>query len=175
MSTSLSRPFVFGCLGLLVSIVWRLSSCSRSQREPPASTSSSATIESPLVSPVTERQLQPSDREQVSAELRRIGDDGLTLRFAELLAAQLDAVGLPVVSKGQTRTPRILIVAIPSHLAWSNVGARVRVSYSLQFTGPLGEVLGESDGTCWEDELVRCAADAVVDAQAAASKLRAPA
>jgi hypothetical protein len=156
----------------LVVVGMVVAACSGSPESPPVSAPPATNTDSPDVGVGRQSELRPTGKERVSVELWRTGDDGLTARFAALLEDQLNAVGLAVVAGGQARTPRTLVVTIPSSLAWKRVGSRVQVAYSLQFAGPLGEVLGTSGGTCWEDELATCIGTAVGDAQSAASKLR---
>jgi hypothetical protein len=112
------------------------------------------------------------NQHQTIIELSRAGDDGLTKGFTERLEGDLRSAGFAIAEAGQPRTPQTLIVRIPFSLRWERVGGRTQATYTVEFSGPNGEVLGTSTGSCWDDELDTCAAKAVLDAQAASQKHR---
>lgn len=100
----------------------------------------------------------------------RIGDDGLTLRFTDALKAAFQASSQ--FSEGRSKQPGTLIVTVADHVAWKEVGRRVRVSYRVTYSDAAERPLGTAKGRCWEDELSKCAAEVVTRAGAAARKLR---
>lgn len=97
-------------------------------------------------------------------EILRGGDDGLTVRFADALEAAFRSA--PEFSFNTDTVPDTLVVTIPSNVTWIQVGDRTKVNYSIQFTTTAARLLGSSNGTCWEDQLQKCAARALEDAKA---------
>jgi hypothetical protein len=52
----------------------------------------------------------------------------------------------------------MLVVTVPNHVGWQEVGGRIRVSYEVVLTDQLKRRVGGTSGTCWEDRLRDCAA-----------------
>jgi hypothetical protein len=98
------------------------------------------------------------------------GDDGLTLGLRDALERHFrSAVGF-LSSSGQR--PGTLVVLIPSHVGWTRADSRTRVQFNVRFESVEGQVVGTSDGACWEDELEECVARIAEDASVAATRLR---
>jgi hypothetical protein len=105
---------------------------------------------------------------QVSApsapvEIRRVGDDGLTVRFADALEAGIRR-SLTFTLAGRDPPGNVLVVQIPSNLGWTRVGDRIRVRFEIEFLGPNLHALGRSNGSCWESQLQVCVDQVVSDA-----------
>ena len=64
-----------------------------------------------------------------------------------------------------------LVVTIPTNVDWRQVGKRTQVLYTVEFSSTEGRNLGVRKGSCWEDELEKCAAQIVQDAKKAARKM----
>lgn len=106
---------------------------------------------------------------QTPVEIRRGGDDGLAVRFADALEAAFR--GAPEFSLGSDKVPGTLIVTIPSNVTWKQVGDRTQVNYSIQFTTIDSQPVGSSSGTCWEDQLQQCIDHVLEDAKAVKKNL----
>lgn len=104
----------------------------------------------------------------ITVEVWRGGDDGLTSRFADSLEAAFGRSSAFVLSNG--KKPRTLIVMIPSSVGWKQIGSRTEVRYSVTFTGTVSQVLGTSEGACWEDQLSKCAVHVLKDAETVMKK-----
>lgn len=111
----------------------------------------------------------PHESNPTPVEVWRSGDDGLTVRFAEAVEAAFQAS--PLFSKSSGKQPGTLMVTISSNVGWQPVGDRVRVSFKVAFTDAAGRHLGTNAGSCWEDELSRCANEVVGRAEDAARNL----
>jgi hypothetical protein len=64
-----------------------------------------------------------------------------------------------------------LVVTIPTHVEWRRVGQRTRVLYKVEFSSTEGRNLSVRKGTCWDNEMEKCAAHIVNDAKVAVHKL----
>jgi len=98
------------------------------------------------------------------------GDDGLTLRLRGALVAALRSSPSFRLSSG--KKPRTLVVTIPTHLKWKQIGGRTQVLYTVQFASTDEQNIGASTGSCWDDALAKCAAHIVKDTKSAAGKIR---
>ncbi len=88
-------------------------------------------------------------------DIRRGGDDGLTLRFAEALEAAFhDSELLTLIGERKSGT---WIVTIPTHVGWTQIGDRTRMSYRVELTETGSQRVTEKSGLCWDDDLVGCA------------------
>lgn len=96
------------------------------------------------------------------------GDDGLTLRLRASLENAFKSSPAFVLSSG--KKPGTLIVTIPTHVEWKQFGKRMKVLYRVNFASVDNQPLGGSEGSCWDDELARCANKVVKDATAVAHK-----
>ena len=101
-------------------------------------------------------------------EVRRNGDDGLTLRFADALEAAFhDSELLTLIGDKQ---PGALAVTISRNVEWTRVRHRTRMSYSIELTGEGARRIGERRGFCWEDELAKCAQRIANEVEISATK-----
>lgn len=96
------------------------------------------------------------------------GDDGLTQRLRVVLEEAFKASSDFRLSNG--KRPGTLLVTIPSNVEWEHVGKRTRVLYTVEFASG-NKNLGAHHGSCWEEELRKCAAQIVKRAQISASKI----
>ena len=124
------------------------------------------------ISAFAQAELKPRRRYRTAIELWRVGDDGLTLRFAAQFEADLRSAGFVMAVGGEARTSNTLVVRIPTHLRWEQVGSRTRATYTVEFATPDGRSLGRKSGSCWEDELSVCSKHAVRGAKSAAIMLQ---
>jgi hypothetical protein len=106
----------------------------------------------------------------VPVELRIRGDDGYTQELELRLNAAFRESSNFTLSYGMK--PGALIVTIPNHVAWNQVGTRTRISYMVEFTSTAGEDLGKNTGSCWKDAMSECAAHIVSDAEKAVRIVR---
>lgn len=106
--------------------------------------------------------------ESTPVELRRVGDDGLTSRFADALEKALTSA--PDFSITAGNSPGTFVILIPSNVDWDQSGDRLRVKYAVRFErigiGPLGTSRGE----CWDSRLEDCATQVLRDARAIRTK-----
>ena len=112
----------------------------------------------------------PSVAKTTPVEVWRVGDDALTSRFRDELESAFRAA--PEFSLSSGKVPGTLVVTIPTHVAWREIGGETEVSYSINFTGPAGEALGESVGRCLEHRLEDCVTHVLKDARSVRLKLR---
>ncbi len=97
-------------------------------------------------------------------ELWCVGDDVLTLRFRDALEGAIqDDPDLTLALGNETRTTGTVVATIEENLRWKTVGSRTEVSYKVRFESSTGKILGNSSGSCWEDELSHCVSRAVGD------------
>lgn len=97
------------------------------------------------------------------------GDDGLTLRLKDALEKAFKSSSAFALSSG--KKPETLIVKIPTHVAWKQVGKRTQVLYTVEFATIDNQPLGVSKGSCWDDTLTKCTSKIIKDATAAARKV----
>jgi hypothetical protein len=100
---------------------------------------------------------------RIPVEVQRVGDDGLTVRFADMLESTFRQSSGFVVSRNSERGT--LVVAIPRNLEWTEVRGRVQAIFEVEFRGVDIPPLGSSRGSCWENELEVCAAQVLRDAR----------
>ena len=111
----------------------------------------------------------PDPTRPVPLEIWRLGDDGLTLRFADSLREAFAASTVFVKSGG--KLPGTLVVTIPHELRWNEKGRRIRATYTVEFTDSVDRRLGSMSGTCWEDDFRSCAQRVVERAKLVAERL----
>jgi hypothetical protein len=88
-------------------------------------------------------------------DIRRGGDDGLTLRFAEALEAAFHySELLTLIGEKKSGT---WVVTIPTNVEWTRIGDRTRMSYRVEVNETGSRRVTEKSGRCWEDDLVGCA------------------
>lgn len=106
---------------------------------------------------------------QTPVEVWRGGDDGATLRLTDALEATFRASPALVLSSG--KKPGTLVVTIPTHVGWKQIGGRNQLLYTVDFTSADGRNLGTTTRACWDDALGECAAHIVKDAESAMKRL----
>lgn len=104
----------------------------------------------------------------MSVELWHIGDDGLSQRLFVSVEDTFKRSPKFTVKGEKTRT---LVVRIPTHVDWKQVGSRTPVFYTVEFSSKQGRNLGVRKGECCDNELEKCASQIVKDAKNAAHKL----
>ena len=98
----------------------------------------------------------------VPVELWTGGDDALTQRFADSVRAAISE------SRDFTEAPAnkgALVMRIPTHVYWSEVRGKINFSVVVIMTDHQSKYLGVSTGSCWEEEMRRCAERVVADAR----------
>jgi hypothetical protein len=107
---------------------------------------------------------QPTAAKSTPVEVWCVGDDGLTLRLRDALEKEFS--GSRMFTPGSGKKPGTLLVTIPTSVDWKVVKKRTKVLYRVEFefanenTGPLFR-----NGSCWEDQMSKCAADVVHGAE----------
>jgi hypothetical protein len=109
-------------------------------------------------------------RGPVPVELRHVGDDVLSERFADAVDMAFGAAADFRVNG--SREPGTLVVRIPTNILAKPVGKRIRARYSVEFSSTDGRVLGARTGSCWDDNLAECAAQILKAARSAAHHVR---
>ena len=99
----------------------------------------------------------------VPVEIRRTGDDGLTVRFADALEAGIR--GSDAFAIANANGPQHIVFQIPGHLEWRSLGDRTRISFNVEFRRNNHHLLGRSRGSCWDTELDVCVARVLRDAR----------
>lgn len=107
---------------------------------------------------------------RIPVEVWSGGDDGLTQRLRDAMERAFQASPDFAMSFG--KRPGTLVVTIPTHVKWQNVGDRMLVRYTLEFSSASGQRLASREGHCWDDEYPKCAARILDDTKAAARKIR---
>ena len=100
---------------------------------------------------------------QVPVELLHVGDDGLSQRLAVTMEGAFARAPEFVTSQG--RKPGTMIVLIPTNVTWEKVGGRTKVLYRVEFSWTDRQDSAMREGSCWEDELPKCAAQIIVGAR----------
>ena len=108
----------------------------------------------------------------IPVELWRVGDDGLTLRLGDALESAFKSSPDFTLSSG--KKPGTLVVTIPTNVDWKQIGGRTQVLYTVEFSSAENQNVGASRGSCWDDEMAKCAAQIVSDAKTAAGKIHVP-
>jgi hypothetical protein len=97
------------------------------------------------------------------------GDDGLTQRLRDGIENKFKSSSDFVLSSG--KKPGSLIVTIPTHVTWTQKGSRTYLRYKVEFSSSNDIEIGKSSGSCWDDNLARCAAQIYGGAQRSVHKL----
>jgi hypothetical protein len=111
----------------------------------------------------------PSAKSTTPVEIWRGGDDGLTQGLVVALEGAFRSSPNFTISSG--KKPGTLLVTIPTHVRWKEIGGRTQVRYTVEFASADNQSIGRSRGTCWDDALAECAAHIVRDAKIAARKV----
>ncbi|MEP6740987.1 MAG: hypothetical protein ABJB61_00705, partial [bacterium] len=98
-------------------------------------------------------------------------DDGLTQGVRDALETAFASTPDFVLSSGK-RTGTLL-VTIPTHVRWKEIGERTQVFYIVEFTSADDKKLRTHKGSCWNDDFAKCANQIVARARIAARKVRA--
>lgn len=98
------------------------------------------------------------------------GDDGLTIRLRDALENAFKSS--PDFHLSSEKEPRSLVVTIPTNVGWKQFGRRTKILYTVEFASSDNHSLGESKGSCWDDEFSRCATQVVKHAKIAARKIK---
>ena len=101
---------------------------------------------------------------RVPVEVVTGGDDGLTQRLADAIRIELESSAAFTLAPASASNP--LIVTIPTHVGWEDVGSRTQVMYELRLDRG-GKNLSNTGGKCWEHELRVCALSVVEAARRA--------
>ena len=102
-------------------------------------------------------------------EVWHLGDDALSQGL--FLTVENAFKHSPDFTLSSGRKAGTLLVTIPTHVDWRRDGKRTRVLYTVEFSSIEGRNLGVRKGSCWDNELEKCA-DIVKDATITARKLR---
>jgi len=107
---------------------------------------------------------RPTPAESMPVEVWCGGDDGLTSRLRDAL--ELEFAGSQKFTLSSGKKPGTLLVTIPTNVDWKVVAKRTKVLYRVQFefANDNASVVSRK-GSCWEDQLSRCAADIVHGAE----------
>ncbi|MFL6301409.1 MAG: hypothetical protein ACJ71N_12470 [Terriglobales bacterium] len=99
----------------------------------------------------------------IPVELWHVGDDALSQRLAEKVESAFKRSPDFVLSSG--RKQGTLIASIPTNIEWKYVAKQTQVFYNVEFSSVDGKKIGLSKGSCWADELSKCATQIVRDAK----------
>jgi hypothetical protein len=98
-----------------------------------------------------------------------VADDGLTVKCVDALEVAFKASSSFVLSgDSQAKT---LVVSIPTNLSSKRVGDQLQVMYSVELSSGAGQHLATSTGSCWDEELSKCADVILRDAEVAARRM----
>ena len=97
------------------------------------------------------------------------GDDGLTQRLRDGLEKAFGSS--PDFNLSSGKKQGTLVVTIPTHVKWMQVGKRTYIDYTVEFTSTNPHNLGTVTGSCWDDEITQCVAQIMSDARRAARKI----
>jgi hypothetical protein len=98
------------------------------------------------------------------------GDDGLTVGLRDAVESAFKASRDFSMSFG--KKPGALVVTIPTNVKWTQVYDKTLVRYTVEFSSASGQPLARTEGTCWDNELPKCASRILNDAKGAARKIR---
>lgn len=101
------------------------------------------------------------------------GHDGLTQKFAvaiekALISSPDFVVRRQGMMEGAEETVGILVIRIPTHVAWREKRRRTRIIYRVEFSTKDNRRIGQSQGCCWERSVKKCAKEVLLDAKIAA-------
>lgn len=106
---------------------------------------------------------------RIPIEFRHVGDDGLSKKLADQVENAFKRSPEFLLSSG--RKPGTLFVMIPTNVDWKDVGPKTKVLYTVEFSADDNRKIGGRKGSCWEDELPKCAAQIVEHAKIAARNI----
>lgn len=94
-------------------------------------------------------------------EIRFLGDDGLSMRLTQAVIKSINATpSLTYSNEGRGGT---VVAQTSDHVGWKRIGGRTQANYDVKFRVIGGGDLGRSVGSCWEDEIAKCAAQISAD------------
>jgi hypothetical protein len=112
----------------------------------------------------------PDQRSAIPVEVwTSCAHSGVCGRFGGALEAAFEAS--PAFSQKGGVKARTLIVSIADEPAYAERSGRFRVSYRIRFEDVAHKRIGASKGSCWDDEMEKCAAQVLKDAERPAQKL----
>ena len=100
--------------------------------------------------------------QQLRTQLHVIGDDGLTLRFADALRAAIAAS--PKFAPAVTGSPYDIRLLLAGNLYWQDTPRGLNFNVVVVVTSSGGRYLGVSTGACWEAHMQDCAQAVLSDA-----------
>lgn len=105
----------------------------------------------------------------IPVEFWHTGDDGLSQKLSYEVEQTLKQS--PDFTMSSERRPDTLVVRIPTNVDWNKVGQRTKVLYTVEFSSRDNRKFGGYKGSCWEDQMSKCAAQIVKKAKIAARKI----
>lgn len=97
------------------------------------------------------------------------GDDGMTARLRDEIEDAFKSSSDFTLSSGKKLGT--LIISIPTHVRWKQIGGRTIVYYTITFATVDDHVIGARKGSCPDDNLSKCADQIAKDAKVAARKI----
>jgi hypothetical protein len=110
-----------------------------------------------------------STAKPIPVEFWHTGDDGLSQKLAYEVERTLERSA--DFTMRNERSPDTLVVRIPTNVDWSKEGQRTKVLYTVEFSSGDNRKISDYKGSCWEDNMPRCAAQIVKEAKIAARKI----
>lgn len=104
------------------------------------------------------------------------GDDVLTLTLAyaiekALISSPDFVVRNQGMMEGAEGTVGILVVTIPTNVAWRERRGRTRIIYTVEFSTKDNNRVLKTHGCCWERSVKKCAKEVLQDAKLAAKRV----
>lgn len=103
-------------------------------------------------------------------EFWHVGDDGLSQRLTVEVESAFERS--PDFTPSSGKKPGTLVVTVPHNVRWTKMSGRMKALYTVEYTSVDGQTLLTRSGSCWNNELAKCAFNIVKDAKAAARKMR---
>lgn len=102
-------------------------------------------------------------------EYWHVGDDALSQRLT--IEVETAFEHSPDFTPSSGKKPGTLIVTVPDNVGWAKKSGRTKALYTVEYTSVDGKKVLEKSGSCWEDELSKCAFNIVKDAKFAVRKM----
>ena len=103
-------------------------------------------------------------------EYRHVGDDALSQRLT--IEVETAFEHSPNFTPSSGKKPGTLIVTVPDNVGWAKKSGRTKALYTVEYTSVDGKKLLKKSGSCWEDELSKCALNIVKNAKFAVCRMR---
>jgi hypothetical protein len=100
--------------------------------------------------------------QRLRTQLHVIGDDGLTVRFADALRAAIAAS--PKFAPAVSGSPYDIRLLLAGNLYWQDTSQGLNFNVVVVVTSNEGRYLGVSTGACWEAHMQDCAQKVLSDA-----------